>query len=283
MSFFQSIKIVLLVMVVNTIVLSATVRIMPLGDSTTYDDTYADKNNPRPADKRSAYRNYLWYMLEDTGYAADFVGSQVAGTAITPPFDPENEGHPGWTSYQIAEHTYEYMSNSMPDVVLLHIGTNDRTTTDPHGVELILNNIDRYERDSHHPIKVFVALIIDRKAHDDRIATFNQRLHEMLLQRINNGDDIVIVDMYHDAGLTTKDYTDNTHPNNDGYYKMAKVWYNAIINNPYDPNAPIPEKPPVPLEAFPESIVPEQYIESVTIEGNQIEFIVTVPDSGIQF
>jgi hypothetical protein len=264
-------------------ILSATVHIMPLGDSITYDDTYADQDKPRPASKRSGYRNYLWYMLEDANYPADFVGSEVAGTAINPPFDPENEGHPGWTTYDIAEHAYEYMSNSIPDIILLHIGTNDRTTTNPEGITEILNEIDQYEADSNHHIRVFVALIIDRKEHDGRIEIFNRRLNEMLLQRISNGDDIIIVDMYHDAGLTQKDYTDNTHPNNDGYFKMAKVWYNAIINNPYDPNGTIPEKPPVSLEQYPQSVVPMQYIESINFEGNSVDFIAEIPDSGITF
>jgi hypothetical protein len=264
----------------------AVIRIMPLGDSITYDARYSDMDHPRPAGKRSAYRNYLWYFLEDAGYPADFVGSQIAGQDIRPPFDPENEGHPGWTTYDIAEHAYEYMANSAPDIVLLHIGTNDRTTTNPAGVGLILDEIDQYEHDSNHHIKVFVALIIDRQEHDGRIEIFNRRLKDLLLQRIAAGDDIVIVDMYHEAGLTEKDYADNTHPNNNGYYKMAKMWYTALVNNPYNPGGDVPDAPGgsvIPAEEYPEFLVPAQYIESKTINGNTVEFLVTVPDNGIVF
>jgi len=281
MKFF--VKLVLFAFVATT-TLSATIRIMPLGDSITYDDRYSDySGSPRPASVRTAYRSHLWYLLEDANYPADFVGSRIAGDAVVPPFDPENEGHPGWTSYDIADRTYEYMSNSIPDIVLLHIGTNDRTTTNPEGVNQILNEIDQYEIDSNHHIKVFVALIIDRQSHDDRIETFNERLERLLEDRIAQGDDIVIVDMYHNAGLTTSDYADNTHPNDTGYYKMALQWYEALMNNPYDPNGPTPHKPPVSLEEYPQSLVPISDIESVEIQGDTVTFLVNVPDNGIVF
>ncbi|NPA30159.1 MAG: hypothetical protein GXO33_08250 [Epsilonproteobacteria bacterium] len=264
-----------LVVLLLTISADAAVRIMPLGDSITYDDTYADAENPRPASMRSGYRNYLWYFLTDAGLDIDFVGSQRAGDAIEPPFDPDNEGHPGWTSFDIADHAYEYMVQSRPDVVLLHIGTNDRTTTSPYGVELTLNEIDQYEVDYHTHVKVYVALIIDRRTPDGRIAIFNSRLKSMLEERIALGDDIVIVDMYHGAGLTESDYADNTHPNDHGYYKMARVWYNALMANGFGD----------PLHAFPTTLVPTEYIVSTHVDeaAGKVDFITEVPNEGIRF
>ncbi len=269
-------KKVLILFFILTLSSFAAIRIMPLGNSITYDDTYADIDNPRPAGKRSGYRNYLWYKLEDAGIDADFVGSQVAGQDIRPPFDPENEGHPGWTSYDIAEHTYEYMVNSQPDIVLLHIGTNDRTSTNPDGIASILNEIERYEAEFGKHVRVFVALIIDRREPDGRIAIFNDRLREMLEDRIAQGDDIVIVDMYHTAGLTPSDYTDHTHPNNDGYYKMANVWFNALIQHiDFNQN----------IRAFPTSVVPRDYIVNISYDDEKgiVTFTAEIPDGGIQF
>jgi len=211
---------------------TASINIMPLGDSITYDDRHADDYNPRPAGLRGGYRKWLWYMLEDAGYPANFVGSRVAGQDITPPMDPDNDGYPGYTSYEIADMALNLVSLSNPDIILLHIGTNDRTTTDPQGVMNILDNIDAYEVQSGHHIKAFVALIIQRRGYDGRIAVFNQRLKEALKSRQSAGDDIVIVDMA-SAGLNANDYSDNTHPNDEGYKKMAKVWYDALMDNPY--------------------------------------------------
>lgn len=275
MTFFHYIKI-FLIFILFSVTVQAVVKIMPLGDSITYDNTYADDEDPRPAGKRSGYRNYLWYKLQDANYSVDFVGSQVAGQDIKPPFDPDNEGHPGWTTYDIAEHTYDYMVNSQPDIVLLHIGTNDRTTTSPEGIEIILDEIDYYEENNDARVRVFVALIIDRKEHDGRISTFNSRLNKMLQQRIAFGDDIVIVDMYHDAKLRTTDYADNTHPNDSGYNKMANVWFNTLMQHKEASNS---------LRTFPSSIVPTSYIISVTYddEHNKVTFTTRIPDDGIQF
>ena len=104
---------------------SAPVRIMPLGDSITYDDATRDWLRPRPTSKREGYRSHLWYKLSEAGYEADFVGSQTAGQSVSPPFDPQNEGHSGWTSFRIADNTYRYLVQNPADIVLLHIGTND--------------------------------------------------------------------------------------------------------------------------------------------------------------
>ena len=275
-SFVHHIKKSLLVLMMFVVSAQAVVRIMPLGDSITYDDRYSDNDHPRPPGKRSGYRSHLWYMLRDANYGADFVGSQVAGQDIRPSFDPDNEGHPGWTTYDIAEHTYEYMVNSRPDIVLLHIGTNDRSTTDPKGVGEILDEIDRYEENEDRHVRVFVALIIDRKGHDGRITIFNRRLKELLQKRIASGDDVVIVDMYHNAGLTKEDYADNTHPNDNGYRKIAIVWFNALMQT-QETNSR--------LHAFPSSIVPASYIVSVEFDdpNNSVTFTTKIPDDGIVF
>jgi len=262
-----------------TVLYATTVKIMPLGDSITYDNRYADAENPRPIGKRTAYRSHLWYMLENAEYPADFVGSQVAGQDVTPPFDPDNEGHPGWKMEDIAQKTYTYMTQSNPDMVLLHIGTNDRATTNPSGVGDILDTIDLYEYNTKHHIKVFVALIIDRRENDGRTAIFNRRLNDLLNNRILSGDDIVIVNMHDLAGLTYSDYDDYTHPNDHGFYKMASVWYNFIVANPYDPKAPVY----LPLKLYPETLVAKENILFQEIEGSTITFSISLPENGIEF
>jgi len=254
----------------STLVNAAT-RILPLGDSITYDTRFDDT---RSVSKRTGYRSHLWYQLSDANFGADFVGSKIAGQAIVPAFDPQNEGHPGWDQFEIAEETYKYMNNSQPDIVLLHIGTNDRTTTNPAGINDILNYIDLYEAENDTNVRVYVALIIDRLEKDGRIRIFNRRLAQLLRQRIANGDDIIIVDMYNNANLNSSDYADITHPNDRGYQKMANVWFNALITN-FNPE----------LSAFPYSLVNPVHIEysSTNKEGTTINIITAVPDYGITF
>jgi len=266
---------VLVIFLGVTVIQAAPVRIMPLGDSITYGDTIADNDNPRPAGVRTAYRAYLWQDLKDAGYEADFVGSQVAGQDVTPPFDPDNEGHPGWTSYKLEDDTYNYLAHRPADIVLLHIGTNDHRTSTA-GVEQILDRIDSYEAERGKETLVFVALIIDRREHDPIIELFNENLKVTIGTRIRHGDKLTLVNMYKGAGLTPEDYTDETHPNWRGYKKMAAVWTKAILS-PYTPG----------LDAFPYTLVDEEYVDYESVAVNSVaqtvEFVTEVPDNGITF
>ena len=249
---------------------AAPINIMPLGDSITYDSKYGDT---RSSSVRTGYRSHLWYKLQDVNFEANFVGSKIAGEAVIPSFDPHNEGHPGWNQFEIAEETDTYMSNSKPDIVLLHIGTND-TTTNPAGIDDILSSIDLYESESQTTVDVYVALIIDREHSDPRITAFNNRLAELLVQRINTGDNIIIVNMFKNAHLTGGDYADETHPNDSGYAKMANVWFDALTTS-FNPT----------LSAFPYTVLAPSSIVTTSTDTNAgtINIIANVPTNGITF
>jgi lysophospholipase L1-like esterase len=274
MSLSSFIKIILSMTVVCTVGYTQTLHIMPLGDSITYDNNKEDLSNPRSKDQRTAYRSHLWYMLQEAGWDVNFVGSQVAGLGVTPAFDADNEGHPDWTSYDIANSVYKFLSANHADTVLLHIGTNDRSTSIA-GVNRILDEIDRYERDKGVNVRVLVAMIIPRTGVANvTIDGFNSNLVNLVAQRINQGDMLTLVDQYRGAGLVASDYADITHPNDTGYAKMATVWFNAL-QEPYD----------VALHSYPRSIAPAENIGSVSAdeEGGEITFLSTIPDSGITF
>ncbi len=204
-------------------------RIMPLGNSITFDysPTYYDANGNIlvPLGMRTGYRAYLAYALDDAGVNYDFVGSQRAGYSVEPPFDPDNEGHPGWTSYQIANNVYSYLSENPADIILLHIGTNDQSSS-IEGVKQIINEIKRFETDHNMKIKIFVALIINQRFHNYTIDAFNNNLEAYL----NELDDpnVITVDMRN--LLNSNEYIDNYHPSKSGYKKMADRWFSAIID-----------------------------------------------------
>ncbi len=205
-----------------------TKRIMPLGDSITWDWHFDDT---RTDAKRSGYRNYLWYKLENVGYSAEFVGSRTTGGAIEPYFDGDNEGHKGWTSHQIANHVYNYLKLNPSDVVLLYIGTNDESTS-VGGVEKILDEIDRFEGDSGTQVQVVLALIMSNVINPKVISMYNNNLNAMAKSRIDNGDDVLIVNMENGAGIVyngpNRDFRDGVHPNDCGYEKMANIWFTAL-------------------------------------------------------
>jgi len=210
---------------------SKKVRIMPLGDSTTYDDAHAyydaNGNDIMPAGKRTAYRSFLAYDLDDAGVNYDFVGSQRAGYSVEPPFDPDNEGHPGWTSYQIADHVYGFLTGNPADIILLHIGTNDHSTS-IEGTKKIISEIKRFATDHNMKIKIFVALIINRWLYDYTIEDYNKNLSAYLDSL--NDPNVIKVDMQNLLSGSAGDYLENTHPNKQGYKKMADRWFSAIID-----------------------------------------------------
>lgn len=238
-------RFLIFIILISTAIYGELYKIMPLGDSITFGDSY----NPPPDNLKHAYRNYLWYSLNDNNYEVDFVGTRRSGWSVTPPFDPDNEGYPGWSSFDISHIVYNKLVATRPDIILLHIGSNDiwipNNKDNPRidGVNNILNEIDRYERNSHHHIKVILATIIDRTYHPPFTNLFNNKLRALANQRIRNGDDIILVDMQHGAHLiyNSTDFQDPTHPNDNGYRKMARVWYDALsrVLVPY----PLPQTP----------------------------------------
>lgn len=89
------------------------VRVMPLGDSIT--------GSP------GCWRALLWNRLQTTGYTnVDFVGTlppQGCGVA----HDGDNEGHGGYLATNIANQGLlpGWLAATRPDVVVMHLGTND--------------------------------------------------------------------------------------------------------------------------------------------------------------
>jgi hypothetical protein len=88
------------------------VRIMPLGASHTWGTNSSTGNG---------YRGELWRLLTSAGVSVDFVGSQQSGNLP----DRDNEGHPGWKIEDIAGSIDGWLAAYRPEVVLLHVGTND--------------------------------------------------------------------------------------------------------------------------------------------------------------
>jgi lysophospholipase L1-like esterase/ribosomal protein S17E len=197
--------------------------IMPLGDSITLG--YNGSNS-----ELGGYRSNLETGLLSEDYAFDFVGSLHYGPYN---FDNDHEGHGGWEADDIASSIYQWLIDNPAEIVLLHIGTNDISAGEnaadiAEEIELVLDEIDRYEKDTKTDIIVFLARIINQKEPIQNITALNSAIQDLADAR--EDDNIIVVDMENALDYPDDMSTyDNVHPNDSGYSKMADVWLDAIV------------------------------------------------------
>jgi hypothetical protein len=161
--------------------------------------------------------------LTAAGVPVDFVGSMQSGHYP----DPDNEGHKGWTIAQIAEHVDGWLATYQPDVILLHIGTNDMVHGNPDAAAQLDALLDRIAAD-RPGAQVFVAKIvgladyIDVAGQRGRTAAYNRAVGEIVATK---GPDFHLVDQSDVHGI---DMWNRLHPNDYGYLKMAWNFYRAM-------------------------------------------------------
>lgn len=193
------------------------VRVMPLGDSITAGVTV-----------NGGYRSDLWQLMSTAWRRVDFVGSMSAGPKQLA--ERSHEGHPGWEIAQIDRHVDAWLTSYRPDIVLLHIGTNDVLRNDdlpqaPYRLGALLDHITR----TLPRTQVYVATIIPlgRPALDARARRYNEAISDIVEMRAAQGNHVHLVPM-HEA-LRRKDLSaDGIHPTSGGYSKMAAGWFAAL-------------------------------------------------------
>jgi lysophospholipase L1-like esterase len=188
---------------------------MPVGDSNTYG--WPDKCY-------GGYRRLLGTRLTGDGYHIHFVGSMQSGTGISP--DPDNKGHYGWTISQLQNgiDTAGWLEIYQPDLILLHIGTNDLEKPDseyaPGKLSAMLDDI--LGRLPH--VHIIVAQINPfRPGPDPAGRAYNSAMPALVAAK---GGRVSLVDMQ--TILVPADYADRFHPNASGYDKMARAWEPAV-------------------------------------------------------
>ncbi len=226
------------------------IQILPAGDSITKGSgTCQSLDGTDPYLNCIGYRSPLWYMLTEAGYFVNFVGDQGGYYQYQYIHDNNHLGYGGWTDSGIAGIILDRLETFNPDVMLLHIGTNS-PNEDPNQVKDILDIVDRYEfGPPKRSVTVILAKII-KKLDTNRqpmsvITNFNNNIEAMATARINGtdggtpnpsggwyrapgvNDNIHIVDM--ESAVPEDNIPDRTHPDADGYYIMAGVWFDKLI------------------------------------------------------
>ncbi|MDG4856908.1 GDSL-type esterase/lipase family protein [Streptomyces sp. T-3] len=187
---------------------------MPLGDSITLGVG---------SNTRTGYRPALAKQLGEDVKDVKFVGSQVD------PDGTHHEGHSGWRIDQLQANIETWLADAKPNVVLLHIGTNDmnrnyQVSTAPQRLGKLIDQI----HDASPDTAVVVASLVPATdpTVQARVNTYNKAIPKIVADRAQQGYPISQVSM--DA-LTTADLNDNLHPNNRGYAKMTSAFLGGVV------------------------------------------------------
>lgn len=192
-------------------------NILPLGDSITYGIGYD-----------GGYRVELFRSAISEGKKLTFTGSLANGprTVDGTPFPRNNEGHSGWKIDQLLPLIPMPALQTPPHIVLLMIGTNDVAQSDdlsnaPKRLGALLDKLAMNAPDA----LIVVATILPFGS-SAAVKTYNAALPELVKARQDAGMHIQLVDQF--TGFPTSELGDGVHPNQQGYERMASVWYSAI-------------------------------------------------------
>jgi acyl-CoA thioesterase I len=198
-------------------------RVMPLGDSIT-----------EAAVGHNSYRRNLWFSLNDAGCQVDFVGSQqgVFGAPSAPngDFDQDHEGHWGWRIDQIASQVSDYVAIASPDIVLIHLGSNDIFQGEnPASVAQELGDLIDRIRAAGPETRIILAKLIPASYRSESIVALNARIDSVVSSRNYPSfyPPVIVVDQA--SGYWLNDNYDGVHPAPSGEAKLASRWSQAIV------------------------------------------------------
>jgi lysophospholipase L1-like esterase len=193
-------------------------NLMPLGGSVTYGVGSSHGNG---------YRGELHQLLVTKGWKAQIVGSRNAGSM-------ENNAHEGWRGYridQIFKKARKSVPMYTPDIFTINAGTNDclqHFDLDRAG-ERMGDMIKYLWTVAPSATVILSTLLVNACARTElRIRRVNEQYQTLAEKMLAEHRNIVLVDMHSTNGPQECDLVDGTHPNDDGYNKMAKIWYEGI-------------------------------------------------------
>lgn len=208
--------------------------ILPVGDSITQGGK-RDK-------AEYTYRLPLQMLLHRQGIAFNFVGSQQQGlhedatwpeAAEGVPFDPDHEGYYGNKTRKVVDKLKAAWEthNSVPDVVLVHLGTNDQKYGDfVNTVGEPLRELVGFLRDKNPKV---VVLLGHLNFNESEPAREIRKVVEALAIDLDTPA-APVKTVHHYRGWLEKpdgvysDTFDWAHPNLKGQEKMARNWLQAM-------------------------------------------------------
>ncbi|HYQ44191.1 MAG TPA: SGNH/GDSL hydrolase family protein [Polyangiaceae bacterium] len=196
---------------------SGDCKVLPLGDSITFG---TPTNN-------GGYRVELFTKAVADNLHLTFVGSQSNGPAMVSgkPFPKGNEGYPGITTANLdSQHVKGTALKDMPNIILLHIGTNNVSQANAASdLEKIVDDLVAAAPNS----LLAVASIIPLPNASSAVDKYNAGIPALVEKKATAGKHVIFVDQFKD--FPTSELTDGVHPTDaKGYPRMGDKWYAAI-------------------------------------------------------
>ncbi|MEV5511294.1 FG-GAP-like repeat-containing protein [Streptomyces orinoci] len=209
--------------------------VMPMGDSIT-----RGVGSSTGAGYRTELRDQLASHTDDL----HFVGT--GRPAGSPGLD--HEGHPGWRIDELSDNVERWLASAHPNVVLLHIGTNDMDQNyAPDAAPERLGGLIDQITTAAPGVTVLVSSVVPSKDPqvEKRVEKFNLAVPQIVAERRNKGRAVGYVDM---GDVTTADLADRLHPSDSGYVKMARAFFRGVSQAATDgwihPNVDVKPAPP---------------------------------------
>jgi hypothetical protein len=194
----------------------APCKILPLGDSITDGIGFS-----------GGYRVELFSLALADEKNITFVGGSMNGPQMVDgvTFPRSHEGHSGWTVSQIDGIVPSPALDPEPHIVLLHIGTNDMYQMPSGANDRLETLVDAILNELPDSLLV-VSNIIPFPQSASTVNTYNQPIPAMVMERANAGKHILFCEQFED--FPTNELGDGVHPNQAGYERMARRWYDVI-------------------------------------------------------
>ncbi len=210
---------ILLLLILSTGSVLGQVRVMPLGDSITKGATGSSP--------QGGYRDDLETQLDNADINFIYVGEESDAVG-------SHQGINGQTSSDINASISGWLATTNPDIVILHIGTNDISVD--RQTSLIINDIDSIIEKIGTSRRVILSTIIPRQdGRDAATTTLNESITALATQKLNEGFQVTLADpnsAFKENGSWQTVYMfDDLHPNNAGYGVLAGEYFDAINAN----------------------------------------------------
>ncbi|KAL2867636.1 SGNH/GDSL hydrolase family protein [Aspergillus lucknowensis] len=194
-------------------------RLMPLGGSITQGVGSSDSNG---------YRKHLFDLLQSSGCNIDMVGSRKTGSMAS-------NSHEGWRGFRLDEIERKARRSVpvlQPDLFTVNAGSNDclqRFEIDVFGERMGALLAYLWLVAPRSTVILSTLVINADGGTDEVVRRVNEQIREVVTREAAAGKRIVLADMYSKDGPGLEDLgADGTHPDDVGYEKMARIWFDSI-------------------------------------------------------